>query len=92
MKRIKFNIRKMNEDRQKNDDPKDFITDEEVVLKRDLINILKDDGKGHHHALYAKVLEMFPPGSLRDQKIFCKWILASGRVFNQINVIDNLQG
>ena len=39
-----------------------------------------------------KVLEMFPPGSLRDQKIFCKWILASGRVFNQINVIDNLQG
>ena len=60
MKKIKFNIRKMNEDRQKNDDPKDFITDEEVVLKRDLINILKDDGKGHHHALYAKVLDMFP--------------------------------
>ena len=39
-----------------------------------------------------KVLEMFPPGSLREQKIFCKWILASGRVFNQINVTDNLQG
>lgn len=39
-----------------------------------------------------RVLEMFPPGSLRDQKIFCKWILASGRVFNQINIIDNLQG
>lgn len=37
-----------------------------------------------------KVVDMFPPGSLRDQKIFCKWVLATGRVFSQINKIDNL--
>ena len=37
-----------------------------------------------------KVLEMFPPGNLREQKIFNKWILATGRVFNTINTIDSL--
>lgn len=51
-----------------------------------------DNPKLDTEGAIRKVLEMFPPGSLRDQKIFCKWILASGRVFNQINVIDNLQG
>ena len=34
-----------------------------------------------------KVLEMFPPGNLREQKIFNRWILATGRVFNTINNI-----
>lgn len=37
-----------------------------------------------------KVIELFPPGSLREQKVFNKWIVGQGRVFNQINVIDNL--
>ena len=37
-----------------------------------------------------KVLEMFPPGNLREQKIFNRWILATGKVFNTINTIDNL--
>ena len=37
-----------------------------------------------------KVLEMFPPGNLREQKIFNKWVLATGKVFNTINTIDNL--
>lgn len=39
-----------------------------------------------------KVLEMFPPGNLREQKIFNKWVLCSGRVFNMINKINSLDG
>ena len=30
----------------------------------------------------------FPKGSLRDQKVFCKWMVAEGKVFNQINKLD----
>lgn len=37
-----------------------------------------------------KVIEMFPPGALREQKIYNKWVVAEGRVFNQLNIIDNL--
>ena len=33
---------------------------------------------------------MFPPGSLRDQKVVNKWVVGSGKVFNEINIIDNL--
>ena len=51
-----------------------------------------DNPKINTEEAMRRVLEMFPPGSLRDQKIFCKWVLSSGRVFNQINIIDNLQG
>lgn len=39
-----------------------------------------------------RVVEMFPPGSLRQQKIFNKWVVASGKVFNKLNVIEDLQG
>lgn len=34
---------------------------------------------------------MFPAGSLRDQKIFCKWVVSEGLVFNKYNEIDNLK-
>lgn len=37
-----------------------------------------------------KVLEMFPPGNLREQKIFNKWILATGKIFTTINIINDL--
>lgn len=37
-----------------------------------------------------KVVQMFPKGNLREQKIFNKWVLASGRVFNEINIIESL--
>ena len=30
------------------------------------------------------VRNMFPPGSLRNQKVFNKWVVAEGRVFNHI--------
>ena len=36
------------------------------------------------------VLEMFPPGNLREQKIFNKWILATGKIFTTINIINDL--
>ena len=39
-----------------------------------------------------KVIESFPEGSLRLQKIYCKWVVAEGRVFTDINKIDNLDG
>lgn len=37
-----------------------------------------------------KVVNMFPPGSLREQKIYNRWCVAEGRVFDNINKIDNL--
>lgn len=37
-----------------------------------------------------EVIKLYPPGSLRDQKIFNKWVVSEGRVFNRLNVISNL--
>lgn len=34
-----------------------------------------------------QVVNMFPPGSLRQQKVFNEWVIAEGKVFNDINVI-----
>ncbi len=34
----------------------------------------------------------FPKGALREQKIYNKWVVAEGKVFNQINVIKSLEG
>ena len=39
-----------------------------------------------------QAVNAFPPGSLREQKVFCKWVIAEGRVFNQVNKIDSLEG
>lgn len=36
------------------------------------------------------VVNMFPPGSLREQKIFNKWVIAEGRVFNDLNILKDL--
>lgn len=41
---------------------------------------------------YQEVIDTFPPGSLREQKIFNKWVVAEGRVFNTINKLPNLEG
>lgn len=38
------------------------------------------------------VVNSFPPGSLRLQKVFNKWVVAEGRVFDNINKIDSLDG
>ena len=34
-----------------------------------------------------EAVKAFPPGSLREQKVFCKWVVADGRVFNDIPLI-----
>lgn len=36
------------------------------------------------------VVRMFPPGSLREQKVFNKWVVAEGKVFDNINVIHQI--
>lgn len=38
---------------------REFMSDEEKRLKKKLIALLRDDGKGHHHAKYADRLEKF---------------------------------
>lgn len=39
-----------------------------------------------------EAVEAFPPGSLREQKVFNKWVIAEGRVFTQINKLHSLDG
>lgn len=39
-----------------------------------------------------EAVNSFPPGSLREQKVFNKWVVAEGRVFTQINKLDSLDG
>lgn len=39
--------------------PKEFMTNTEKKLKKKLIDLLRDDGKGHRHAKYAERLERF---------------------------------
>ena len=41
---------------------------------------------------YEEFVNTYPQGSLRDQKIYNKWVVAEGRVFNNINIIENLEG
>ena len=38
---------------------RDYMNQQEKILKKKLINLLKDDGHGHHHARYAACLEKF---------------------------------
>jgi hypothetical protein len=37
-----------------------------------------------------QVVNMFPPGSLREQKVFNRWIVAEGKVFTKINTIKEI--
>lgn len=38
-----------------------------------------------------QVVEMFPPGSLREQKVFNKWVVAEGKVFDNITTIKEMK-
>ena len=35
-----------------------------------------------------EAVKAFPPGSLREQKVFCKWVVADGKVFNDVPTIS----
>lgn len=37
-----------------------------------------------------QVVNMFPPGSLRQQKVFNEWVVAEGKVFNNIPIIKTI--
>lgn len=37
-----------------------------------------------------QVVNMFPPGSLRQQKVFNEWVIAEGKVFQDINIIHDI--
>ena len=37
-----------------------------------------------------EAIKSFPKGSLREQKVFNKWVVAEGKVFNHIPKIDNI--
>jgi hypothetical protein len=37
-----------------------------------------------------QVVNMFPPGSLRQQKVFNEWVIAEGKVFQKINIIKEI--
>lgn len=37
-----------------------------------------------------QVVNMFPPGALRQQKVFNEWVIAEGKVFNELNVIKEI--
>lgn len=39
-----------------------------------------------------EAVKTFPKGSLREQKVFNKWVVAEGKVFNKINKLKNLEG
>ena len=39
-----------------------------------------------------EAVRAFPKGSLREQKVFNKWVIAEGRVFTKINKLENLEG
>lgn len=37
-----------------------------------------------------QVVNMFPPGSLRQQKVFNEWVIAEGKVFDNVKVIKEI--
>ena len=37
-----------------------------------------------------QVVNMFPPGSLRQQKVFNEWVVAEGKVFDKLNIIHEI--
>lgn len=39
-----------------------------------------------------KAIELFPVGSLREQKVYNRWVVAEGKVFNSLNIIHSLEG
>lgn len=67
----------------------DYI--DKKIDKKNYIFFPYDNPKIDTPEAIKKVIELFPPGSLREQKVFNKWIVGEGRVFNTINVIDNIE-
>ena len=58
--------------------------------KKNYIFFPYDNPKINTPDAIKKVIELFPPGSLRQQKVFNQWIVGEGRVFNEIKYIEDL--
>lgn len=58
--------------------------------KKNYIFFPYDNPKINTKEAIHKVIELFPPGALREQKVYNKWTVGQGRVFENINVIDNV--
>ena len=61
--------------------------------KKDKINYVfypYDNPKIDTEEKIKAVVQMFANGSLRKQKVFNEWCVAEGRVFNKIDVVDNI--
>lgn len=67
---------------------KDYIDNKKD--KKHYIFYPYDNPKLNTKEAIEEVLEMFPPGSLREQKVYNKWVVAEGKVFNELNIIDNI--
>lgn len=39
-----------------------------------------------------KAVRSFPKGSLREQKVYNRWVIAEGKVFTTINKLDSMEG
>ena len=61
------------------------------VDKKNYIFFPYDNPKINTPEAIRKVIELFPPGSLRQQKVYNQWIVGEGRVFNEIKYVDNLE-
>lgn len=60
------------------------------VDKKNYIFFPYDNPKINTPEAIRKVVELFPPGSLRQQKVFNQWIVGEGRVFNEIKYCPDL--
>jgi len=59
------------------------------IDKKNYIFFPYDNPKIDTPEAIRQVIEMFPPGSLREQKVFNRWIVGEGRVFKDIHIINN---
>ena len=70
-----------------------FMTDREKKLKKKLIDLLRDDGKGHRHAKYAERLKKFDINivPLKAEPMFTAAISFDEGIkalLKQLNIID----
>ena len=60
------------------------------IDKKNYIFFPYDNPKIDTPEAIQKVVELFPPGSLRKQKVFNQWIVGEGRVFNEIKLCEDI--
>ena len=77
-----FNV----EGNENHDYKKDYL--ENKTNAKQYVFFPYDNPKINTPEAIRKVVELFPPGSLREQKVYNKWVVAEGLVFNKIPKIS----